>query len=627
MANNPYVNKVVKADGTTIIDISDTTATAADVLSGKWLHLADGSFVQGTNSGGSGDGYVWQDAQGYVHLSDEEGTQTIIDALTVSSSGTTTAPTGHAYSPVTVPSGTAGTPTATKGTVSSHSVTVTPSVTNSTGWITGSTINGTGVSVSASELVSGTKSISANGTNIDVTNYASVDVAVPSSSPTLITKNITQNGTYNASSDSADGYSSVTVNVSGGGGDAKAVKDVNFIDYDGTIVESYTTAEWANVSALPSNPSHTGLTAQGWNWTKAQIDTQLTSVGAPVWVGQMYVTTSGKTEIDIVLETGRLSPYVGFAVNGTVSIDWGDGSTASTVTGTSLTTAKFTQHNYASAGAYTISLTVTSGSFALRGTSAKALLSANNTTAAVNDVYANRVIAVRIGLGTTILSAYAFQYCRSLETVTIPTNVVTIAQNAMSYCASLKSLTIPNTVTTIGASMCQYCFSLGNVSIPNSVTKVGDYAFMSCYSLKEIVIPNSVTDTSVGISVCQTCDSLTTLRVGSLSILSNAFASCQNLKDIKIANTVISIGASAFSNCTSYIRLTVPENVTSIGNSAFATDRGAVEIHFKSISPPTLGGSGVFTNNSCTIYVPEESLSDYQAADQWSSVASRMVGE
>lgn len=33
----------------------------------------------------------------------------------------------------------------------------------------------------------------------------------------LITKNITQNGTYNASDDNADGYSSVNVNVSGGG--------------------------------------------------------------------------------------------------------------------------------------------------------------------------------------------------------------------------------------------------------------------------------------------------------------------------------------------------------------------------------------------------------------------------
>lgn len=36
-------------------------------------------------------------------------------------------------------------------------------------------------------------------------------------SPTLITKSITANGTYNASSDNADGYSSVTVSVSGGG--------------------------------------------------------------------------------------------------------------------------------------------------------------------------------------------------------------------------------------------------------------------------------------------------------------------------------------------------------------------------------------------------------------------------
>lgn len=36
-------------------------------------------------------------------------------------------------------------------------------------------------------------------------------------SATLTTKSITQNGTYDASDDSADGYSSVTVNVSGGG--------------------------------------------------------------------------------------------------------------------------------------------------------------------------------------------------------------------------------------------------------------------------------------------------------------------------------------------------------------------------------------------------------------------------
>ena len=38
------------------------------------------------------------------------------------------------------------------------------------------------------------------------------------SGATLTTKAITQNGTYNAQDDNADGYSQVTVNVSGGGG-------------------------------------------------------------------------------------------------------------------------------------------------------------------------------------------------------------------------------------------------------------------------------------------------------------------------------------------------------------------------------------------------------------------------
>lgn len=77
-----------------------------------------------------------------------------------------------------MPTGTEGTPTATKGAVSNHSVTVTPSVTNSAGYISGGTHSGQGVQVSASELVSGTKSITENGTDIDVTNFEKVDVAV-----------------------------------------------------------------------------------------------------------------------------------------------------------------------------------------------------------------------------------------------------------------------------------------------------------------------------------------------------------------------------------------------------------------------------------------------------------------
>lgn len=47
MANNQYVNKVELGDQT-IIDISDTTATAADVVSGKKLYTASGESVNGS---------------------------------------------------------------------------------------------------------------------------------------------------------------------------------------------------------------------------------------------------------------------------------------------------------------------------------------------------------------------------------------------------------------------------------------------------------------------------------------------------------------------------------------------------------------------------------------------------
>lgn len=76
-----------------------------------------------------------------------------------------------------MPSGTAGTPTATKGAVSDHTITVTPSVTNVAGYISGGTITGTAVSVAASELVSGSQSITVNDT-YDVTNLAEVVVNV-----------------------------------------------------------------------------------------------------------------------------------------------------------------------------------------------------------------------------------------------------------------------------------------------------------------------------------------------------------------------------------------------------------------------------------------------------------------
>lgn len=133
-------------------------------------------------------GWIRDDGDNGNGWIDENGTS--IRTFSAVASGTTITPTTSSQTiggancmmegAVTVsamPSGTAGTPTATKGAVNNHAISVTPSVTNTTGYITGGTKTGTAVSVSASELVSGTLSVTQNGT-ADVTNYASVDVSV-----------------------------------------------------------------------------------------------------------------------------------------------------------------------------------------------------------------------------------------------------------------------------------------------------------------------------------------------------------------------------------------------------------------------------------------------------------------
>lgn len=66
MANNPYVNKVVYG-ATTIIDISDTTATADKILQGYGCYGADGAWIDGTAVAGAGS------AVSIVDTTDEHG--------------------------------------------------------------------------------------------------------------------------------------------------------------------------------------------------------------------------------------------------------------------------------------------------------------------------------------------------------------------------------------------------------------------------------------------------------------------------------------------------------------------------------------------------------------------------
>ena len=146
-----------------------------------------------------------------------------------------------------------------------------------------------------------------------MSNYLATDTELTSIANAIRTKG----GTSAQLAFPNEFISAIEAIPTGGGGGPATKKQVNFIDYDGTLLYSYTAQEANALTELPANPSHTGLVAQGWNWTLAGIKAQLTALpNGDVWVGQMYITASRNTEIDVSMPKGRLSPVMTIAVNG-----------------------------------------------------------------------------------------------------------------------------------------------------------------------------------------------------------------------------------------------------------------------------------------------------------------------
>ena len=417
-------------------------------------------------------------------------------------------------------------------------------------------------------------------------------------------------------------------------------KKVNFLDYDGTILYSYTASEFAALSSIPANPTHDGLTAQGWNWSLANAKTYVAKYGN-LNIGQMYITDDDKTRIYIHLEEGRTSPVLGVCPNGTVDIDWGDGTTHDTLTGSDTSTAVYTSaHSYAAPGDYVIQLTVT-GSM---GFGSNGLLVYTSNPDDRNSVYRNAIRKVELGSGVTSIGGGAFRNCSNLSSITIPDGVTSIGEYAFSgcpilssitipdgvtsigeytfdSCSSLSSITIPDGVTSIGGGAFSYCSILSSITIPDGVTSIGEYTFDSCYSLSSITIPDSVT--SIGSGAFSACYSLSSITIpnGVTSIGDEAFRGCYSLSSITIPNGVTSIGDAAFRGCFGISSIIIPDGVTSIGVGAFFGCYGIAHLYFLPTTPPSVSNSNAFSDipTDCVIHVPVGSLSAYTSATNYPS--------
>ena len=412
------------------------------------------------------------------------------------------------------------------------------------------------------------------------------------------------------------------LDISTGGGGAVEPKDVNFYDYDGTITNSYTYSEFANLSSMPENPTHTGLTSQGWNWTLSDAKTYVQTY-KKLNIGQMYITDDGDTRIYITIAQ-RKSPLLGLYINGTATIDWGD-NTTDTVTGSSTSTKVDTSHTYSASGNYVIKIKPTSGtSIRFAGANSKTYILWGNGKG--DRAYSDAIDKIEFGSGITTFGSYTFIYCDNLKYMTIPSQISTFPNYAFYYCQGLKYVTVPNTVTSLGSQCFQQCVDFECVSLPNTITSISANCFANC-NLKSITIPSSVT--SIGSNSLQQ-NEFKEINIPSsvTSIESTAFSGCTRLNSVTIPNSVTSIASSCFESLSGLTYVKVMGSLSSINNSAFSYATALMYANFSNCSAiPTLQNTNCFANtpSDFRIIVPDSLYDDWKVANNWSSYASKII--
>ncbi len=143
-----------------------------------------------------------------------------------------------------------------------------------------------------------------------------------------------------------------------------------------------------------------------------------------------------------------------------------------------------------------------------------------------------------------------------VDTYTFTLDGGTVELRKFSTTATAANVEIPSTVTSDGKEY--------------SVTSIGDGAFADRNELKTVKLPDSII--AIGAGAFANCSQLTTVNFGHSVqfIYESAFVFCTSLESVTLPDSVFSIEQDAFAHCSQLKTVNLGNSVDSIGERAFA---------------------------------------------------------
>lgn len=387
--------------------------------------------------------------------------------------------------------------------------------------------------------------------------------------------------------------------------------DINFWDYDGTLLYSWTFAELATKTELPPLPSHDGLICQGWNWTLQDIK----DAGRELDIGALYITDDGKTRLYVDVDTETWDDFV---LNywqdprNATTVDWGDGTTPETVNKDSWIEHR---HVYAASGSYVITMSVKEGATIQLGNGSNdRMLIANGNTDIGRCTMLRRV---EVGARATTITNKTFQACSRLESISIPQNVEVKGYLTFNQATQLRVIVIQS-ITNVVRTFYD-CTNLRAIAGPGTM----DYTDL--YTLSR----TAVRQLNAAVTTAYATQALERVHIKAVNGQVGDFSSCNSLLEVAIPADATTFVAAAFQGDNALRRVTCLGDIASIPAQVF---QRCYPLRFVDLTHctavPTLANVNAFdaTHPQLEIRVPASLADAWKAATNWSSLADHIVG-